>query len=260
MNIVDYPVSHFSKGRPYGIRNIIIHHMAGCLTAQVCANVLQGRNCSSHYGIGSDGIIGRYVSEDNRAWHAADGVGKGSKGNDKGIGIEVANDNVKTYHVSDQAFDLLVELCYDIAVRNKLLPLEVGRNLFGHRDCSATYCPGDYLYNKLTELAARVNNMKPGPSPEPTPVKKNFLPLKGYWGFGDNDPRVGILASFMRKNFPAYTKAAALGNYYGPNLKSSITEFQRRARAAGRYNDVTDGNCGPKTYAALQSYGFKYEG
>lgn len=258
MNIIDYPVSHFSKGRPYGIHNIIIHHMAGVLTAKTCANVLEGRNCSAHYGIGSDGVIGRYVDEKNRAWHASDGVGKGSKGNDKGIGIEVTNDNIRNYHVSDQSFDILVDLCYDIAARNGLLPLEVGRNLFGHRDCGPTYCPGDYLYGRLGDLAARVNAKQP--VPQPTPVKKSFLPLKGYWGFGDNDPRVGILASFMRKNFPAYTKPAALGNYYGPNLKSSITEFQRRAKKEGRYNDVIDGNTGPKTYAALQSYGFKYEG
>lgn len=258
MTIIDYPVDHYSKGRPYGIKNIIVHHMAGVLTAKVCANVLQGRGCSAHYGIGSDGVVGRYVDESNRAWHAGDGIGKGSRGNDKGIGIEVANDNIRNYHVSDQSFDLLVELCYDIAVRNKLLPLEVGRNLFGHRDCSATYCPGDYLYNLLGELASRVNAKQPIPTP--TPSKKNFLPAKGYWGFGDNDERVGFLASFMRKNFPKYTKAAALGNYYGPNLKSSITEFQRRARVAGRYNDAIDGNTGPKTYAALQSYGFKYEG
>lgn len=92
------------------------------------------------------------------------------------------------------------------------------------------------------------------PSPSPTP---GFLPAKGYWGRYDKDERVNRLSIFMRNNFPAYTPKAALGPVYGDNLWKSIKEFQRRAKADGRYNDVIDGNTGPKTYAALQSYGFK---
>ena len=84
-----------------------------------------------------------------------------------------------------------------------------------------------------------------------------FLPAKGYWTLGDKDARIGGLAKFMRDTFPAYTPAAALGNLYGKFLMGSIKEFQRRAKAAGRYNDAIDGMTGPKTYAALKSYGFK---
>lgn len=82
-------------------------------------------------------------------------------------------------------------------------------------------------------------------------TSNNFLPPKGYWGFGDNDPRIGQLASFMRKTFPAYTPASALGNYYGKNIMGSIREFQRRCGL------VADGNTGPLTYKELQKYGFK---
>lgn len=78
----------------------------------------------------------------------------------------------------------------------------------------------------------------------------DFLPAKGWWGSGDNDARVGRLASFMRKTFPAYTPAAALGNYFGPNLKKAITEFQRRTGLQA------DGNVGPITFNKLKSYGF----
>ena len=49
----------------------------------------------------------------------------------------------------------------------------------------------------------------------------------------------------------AYTPAAALGNYYGPNLAGAIKEFQRRTGL------VADGNTGPITYKKLQSFGFK---
>lgn len=79
----------------------------------------------------------------------------------------------------------------------------------------------------------------------------SFLPAKGYWGYGDKDARVGKLASFMRKTFPAYTSVLALGNTYGKYLKKSITEFQKRTKLEA------DGNVGPKTLAALKKQGFK---
>ena len=81
---------------------------------------------------------------------------------------------------------------------------------------------------------------------------KSFLPAKGYWARYDKDDRVAALAQFMRKTFPAYTPAKALGNIYGDNLWKSVKEFQRRC---GLFQD---GNCGPRTYAELQKYGFKY--
>lgn len=81
---------------------------------------------------------------------------------------------------------------------------------------------------------------------------KTFLPAKGYWAFGDNDERVGFLADFMYATFPKYTSRKALGNYYGKNIKASITEFQHRT---GLY---PDGCVGKITYAKLKEYGFKY--
>lgn len=65
------------------------------------------------------------------------------------------------------------------------------------------------------------------------------------------DPMVGKIASFLRKNYPSYTPAAALGNYFGPNLTKAVKEFQRRTGLE------QDGNVGPITMAKLKSYGFK---
>lgn len=80
----------------------------------------------------------------------------------------------------------------------------------------------------------------------------NFLPAKGYWAYGDCDERIGKLAEFMYKTFPAYTSKKALGNYMGKFLTQSITQFQKRT---GLY---PDGCVGKITYAELQEYGFKY--
>ena len=83
---------------------------------------------------------------------------------------------------------------------------------------------------------------------------KSFLPAKGYWAKYDRDDRVAALASFMRKTFPAYTSAKALGPVYGDYLSKSIAEFQRRSN--GKL--YPDGCTGPKTYAELQKYGFRW--
>lgn len=85
------------------------------------------------------------------------------------------------------------------------------------------------------------------------PVPTGFLPAKGYWGRYDKDQRVANLASFMRKVFPAYTPAAALGPVYGDNLWRSVLQFQKRS---GMSPKDCDGNCGPITYSKLKQYGF----
>lgn len=82
--------------------------------------------------------------------------------------------------------------------------------------------------------------------------RKNFLPAKGYYGYGDKDANVGKIASFMYKTFPAYTSRNALGNYYGAHIRASIKEFQKRTGLK------PDGCVGPITLAKLERYGFKY--
>lgn len=85
-----------------------------------------------------------------------------------------------------------------------------------------------------------------------TTTQKSFLPAKGYWARYDKDDRVAALARFMRREFPKYTSAKALGSTYGDYLWKSIKEFQKRT---GLY---PDGNTGPKTYNKLKEYGFNY--
>lgn len=82
--------------------------------------------------------------------------------------------------------------------------------------------------------------------------KQSFLPSRGYWKPGDNDPRVASLARFMYTTFPAYTSEKALGSYYGKYIESSIKEFQKRTGLE------SDGCVGPITYAKLKEYGFDY--
>lgn len=84
-----------------------------------------------------------------------------------------------------------------------------------------------------------------------TTTSTSFFPKKGYFSLGDTHKNVGKIASFMYKTFPAYTKKAALGNYYGANIKAAITEFQKRTGLE------PDGCVGKLTLAQLKKYGFK---
>lgn len=90
-------------------------------------------------------------------------------------------------------------------------------------------------------------------APQSSPQKPtgSFLPAKGYWAIGDKDARIGTLATWMRKTFPAYTPASALGNYYGQNIANAIKEFQKRTGLK------PDGMTGALTYEQLKKHGFK---
>ena len=80
----------------------------------------------------------------------------------------------------------------------------------------------------------------------------SFFPTKGYWGYGDTSSQIGKISAFMYKTFPSYTKKAALGNYFGKNLKASIKKQKKRTGLEA------DGNVGPITLKELEKYGFKY--
>ena len=102
-------------------KKITIHHMAGNLSVETCANVFQGtRQASSNYGIGSDGRIGLYVDEGDRAWTSS------SRANDgQAVTIEVANNSgAPNWTVSDKAYAALIDLCVDICKRNNIPSLE----------------------------------------------------------------------------------------------------------------------------------------
>lgn len=87
----------------------------------------------------------------------------------------------------------------------------------------------------------------------------DFLPERGYWKRGDNDPRVGRLCNFFAENFYGYycrnkQEAHRLldGNYFGPNCEKWVKEFQKRT------NLKSDGCVGPITYDKLKQFGFRY--
>lgn len=152
--------SNYTVGRTDTIHGIVIHHAASTSLDSVGQVFSQyGRGASAHYGVGGSQIH-QYVREEDTAWHCGDWPG-----NCCTIGIEVVNSTgAPTWQVSDESFATLVKLVADIAKRNNLGKIKFGPNdtyptLSAHRDWSPTYCPGDYLYSKMNELADKVNEL-----------------------------------------------------------------------------------------------------
>lgn len=140
------------------ISKITIHHMAGNLTVEQCGNVFANAKAkaSSNYGIGTDGRVGLYVEEKNRSWASSNATN-----DNMAVTIEVANDNTKTWHVSDVALQKCIDLCVDICQRNSIKKLnftgDKNGNLTMHRYFAKTACPGDYLAGKFPYIADEVN-------------------------------------------------------------------------------------------------------
>lgn len=156
-----------SNPRNNKIKKITIHHMAGNLSVETCGRVFNGKNrqASSNYGIGSDGRVGMYVEEKNRAWTSS------SPSNDnQATTIEVANDGGANtnWHVSDKAIAKLIDLCVDICKRNGIASLnytgDANGNLTRHNMFANTTCPGPYLQSKFPYIASEVNKRLNGSS------------------------------------------------------------------------------------------------
>ena len=141
------------------IKKITIHHMAEELTLERLGTVFgnRDRQASSNYAVDTDGRVALYVEERDRAWTSS------SRENDhQAVTIEVANDEIGgDWHVSDAAYEALIELCVDICRRNGIQKLvytgDAEGNLTIHQFFNEnTECPGPYLKGKMPEIAREV--------------------------------------------------------------------------------------------------------
>ena len=165
--------TNYNAGRGgYGVNGIVIHH-AVCTNISAMDSVFQRANYggSAHYGV-QDWTVHQYVDENDCSWHCGN-----YWGNQNTIGIECVNSALGgDYPVSDETLEMTAQLVADIAKRYNLGKLYLNPDedcpkLSGHRDWSATQCPGDYLYARLQAICDRANeiNSSPAPAPEPTP-------------------------------------------------------------------------------------------
>ena len=179
--------------RNHAIDTITIHCMQGQLSAASCGAIFENpkRQASSNYGVGKSGDIGLYVKESDRSWCTS------SKANDhRAITIEVASDKTAPYKVTEAAYNALMDLVTDICRRNGIKKLVWstdkktrinhwnGANMTVHRDFAAKACPGDYLYNRMGDIANKVNaklgqtTQQTGVSPYTVIITANVLNVR----------------------------------------------------------------------------------
>ena len=157
-----------SGQRTHSIDRITPHCVVGQLTAESICGCFTSPSieASCNYGIGKDGKIALCVEEKNRSWCSSSGAN-----DQRAVTIECASDLNAPYAMTAAVYNSLVKLCTDICKRsgkNKLLwlgdknktlnysPKSDEMVLTVHRWFANKSCPGDWLYGRLGDLAAKV--------------------------------------------------------------------------------------------------------
>lgn len=169
-----------SGQRTHSIDRITPHCVMGQLSCESICGCFTSpqREASCNYGIGMDGRISLSVEEKNRSWCSS------SNANDqRAVTIECASDKTAPYAMTDAVYAALIDLCTDICKRNgksKLLwfgdknktlsyePKADEMIITVHRWFANKSCPGDWLYNRLGDLAAKVTSRLGGGSQQPS--------------------------------------------------------------------------------------------
>ena len=159
--------NHSGK-RTKPLKRITPHCVVGQLKAEAIGGCFTNpsRQASCNYGIGTEGRVCLIVPEDCRSWCSS------SNDNDQQAAtIECASDKTHPYAMNSAVYNKLVDLCVDICKRNgakKLLWISDKNKALSyvlkddemiitvHRWFANKSCPGDWLYNRLGELASTV--------------------------------------------------------------------------------------------------------
>ncbi len=249
--------------RNHKIDTITIHCVVGQLSVESLGNVFapKERRASSNYGIGYDGRIAMYVEEKDRSWCSSSGA------NDhRAITIECASDKTHPYAINDKVYSSLIALCVDICKRNGIKELKwkadkslIGQpdkqNLTVHRWFSNTACPGDYLYNKMGQIAADVNKILSGStSTPPQPSKEDggdILYRVQVGAYKVKANAEGMKKQLERAGFPAYITTSVTEPAKQQTPKKSIEEVAREV-IAGKWGN------GDARKNALTKAGYNY--
>lgn len=182
-----------SGQRTHSIERITPHCVVGQLSCEsICGCFTSpSRQASCNYGIGNDGRISLCVEEKNRSWCSS------SNANDqRAVTIECASDMSEPYAMNSAVYNSLVKLCVDICKRNgkkKLLwlgskdktlnyaPKSDEMVLTVHRWFANKNCPGNWLYARLDDLAAKVTANLGGSSVTPSPSATGLYRVRKSW-------------------------------------------------------------------------------
>lgn len=242
------------NGRNHSIDTITIHCVVGQCSVETLGSIFSdsNREASSNYGVGYDGRIGMYVEEKDASWCSS------SYSNDnRAITIEVASNTYDPYWVNDKAYNATIELVTDICRRNGIKKLvwstsksdrvnhKNGCNMTVHRDFANKSCPGDYLYNRMGDIANKVNKKlgNSSSSNSSAPSKKPST--------SNGNSAIKNVQTWVNKK---YTSISVDGIYGLETKKGLIKTLQKELNKQFNSGLVVDGIWGPKTRSAVTAH------
>lgn len=190
---------HFTGGRDgCKIDKVILHHNGGNLSGEGCYRVWQTREASAHYQVDANGVITQIVWDGDTAWHAGN-----YQANCTSIGIEHADISTNPWKISDATLDNGAHLTAAVCKYYGLGRPQYGKNVFFHKDFSATECPAsiagsqrDAYMHRAQEWYDKMTGSKPSATAKPAakpsaPAKKSVETvarevIAGQWGNGDD--------------------------------------------------------------------------
>lgn len=207
-----------SGRRTHSIDRITPHCVVGQCTVERLGDIFAptSKQASCNYGIGADGRVGMYVEEKNRSWCSS------SNANDqRAVTIECASDKTAPYAFKDVVYNKLIELCVDICKRNgktKLIwlgdkdktlaynPATDEMVLTVHRWFANKSCPGDWMYQRMGDLATKVTTKLGGTvTIEPEKPSSNVTLYKVQVGaFSKRENADNQLKAVKAKGFDAF--------------------------------------------------------
>lgn len=237
-----------SGQRYHSIDRISPHCVVGQCTIESLGGMFASSavQASSNYGIDKDGRVGMFVPESNRSWCTSS-----SENDNRAVTIECASDTYHPYRMNECVFEKLVLLCADICRRNgksKLIWIDNKSQALAyqpkademlitvHRWFANKSCPGDWLYNRLGELARRVtaqlgNYSVPATTPttddgnELYRVRKSWTDAKSQIGAYKN------LENAKKACIEGYTVYGKQGKVIYSNKGNSNVPFLVRVKA-----------------------------
>ena len=240
--------------RNHAIDRITPHCVVGQCSVEALGNLFanSGRQASSNYGIGADGRVGMYCPESDRSWCSS------SPANDnRAVTIECASDNYYPYAFNWNVYLKLVDLCVDICQRNgknrvvwlghcNYEPKSNEMLLTLHRWFASTHCPGDWLVQRMSDLASRINAklgekrdyLMLGDAGEAVKAMQTMLIACGYsCGSYGADAQFGSATESALKKFQK-AKGLDVDGYYGPKSKAALTDEYLKKTGGDATKDV----------------------
>ena len=241
------------------------HCVVGQCSVETLGNIFAptSRQASSNYGIGADGKVGMYVEEKDRSWCSSS-----SSNDNRAVTIECASDTKHPYSMNDKVYATLIELCVDICKRNgktklvwlgdknKTLNYKPKSNemlITVHRWFANKSCPGDWLYERLYDLADKVNNKlsKSTTNTEKPQINENIKPQTLYkvqcGAFTEKANATALQNKLKAKGFDTYI--VQVGKYYkvqvgAYSVKANAEAMMKKLHEAGQTDAFITFNSG----------------